>query len=97
MWGGGQYSHHLLGLVVIWVEPIGRQLFDVALGQASELGLTQPLGQVQQGLWSTPQHNEESLSRWRGTARQAKTPHCAEEKEGGSLFVIFTADFCLFQ
>jgi len=68
--------------VVIWVEPIGRQLFNVTLAQASELGLAQPLGQVQQGLWNTPHQSEESSS-----------PRHHEEPS--SLF--FTADYYLFE
>lgn len=37
--------------MVIWIEPIRRKLFDVSLGQTSELGLSQTLSEVKQSLW----------------------------------------------
>lgn len=40
----------MLRLMVIWIEPIGWKLFDVSLGQSSEFGLSQTLGEVQEGL-----------------------------------------------
>lgn len=47
------HAHHaqcLLRLMVVWIEPIGRKLFNVSLRQSSEFGLTETFGQVQQGL-----------------------------------------------
>lgn len=45
-----RYSQCLLGLVVVGVEPVRRELLDVGFGQAARFGLAQALGQVQQGL-----------------------------------------------
>lgn len=47
----GQHSQCLFRLVVIWIEPIGRKLFDVSLRQSTEFGLPQTLSEVQEGLW----------------------------------------------
>lgn len=47
------HTHHtqcLFRLMVIWIEPIGRKLFDVSLGQSSEFGLSKTLSEVQEGL-----------------------------------------------
>lgn len=41
----------MFGLMVIWIKPIGRKLFNVSLGQPSEFGLSQALSEVQEGLW----------------------------------------------
>lgn len=48
--GRQRYSQCLLGLVVVGVEPVRRELLDVGFGQAARFGLAQALGQVQQGL-----------------------------------------------
>lgn len=47
------HAHHtqcLLRLMVVWIEPIGRKLFNVSLCQSSEFGLSETLSQVQEGL-----------------------------------------------
>lgn len=47
------HTHHtqcLFRLMVIWIEPIGRKLFDVSLSQSSEFGLSQTFSEVQEGL-----------------------------------------------
>lgn len=44
------HTQCLFRLMVIWIESIGRKLFDVSLGQPSELGLSQALSEVQEGL-----------------------------------------------
>lgn len=36
--------------MVVWIEPIGRKLFDVSLSQSSEFSLSQTLSEVQEGL-----------------------------------------------
>lgn len=46
----GQHSQCLLRLMVIWVESIRRELFNVPLRQSSEFGLSQALSKVQEGL-----------------------------------------------
>lgn len=49
------HSQCLFGLMVIWIEPIGRKLFNVSLGQPSKFGLSQALSKVQEGLWEKHQ------------------------------------------
>lgn len=54
----GRHSQCLFRLVVIWIEPIGRKLFNIALGQASQFSLAETLGEVQQGLRSSRNPSE---------------------------------------
>lgn len=44
------YSQCLFRLMVVWIEAVGRKLFNVTLGQSSQLRLAETLGQVQEGL-----------------------------------------------
>lgn len=44
------YSQCLFRLMVVWIEAVGRKLFNVTLGQSSQLSLAKALGQVQEGL-----------------------------------------------
>lgn len=47
------HTHHterLFRLLIIWIEPIGRKLFDVSLSQSSEFGFSQTFSEVQEGL-----------------------------------------------
>lgn len=48
----GQHSQRLFRLLIIWIEPIGRKLFDVSLSQSSEFGFSQTFSEVQEGLWA---------------------------------------------
>lgn len=59
------YSHCLLGLMVVGVEPVRRKLLDVGFSQAARLGLPQALGQVQQGLTGSRGEKMISTLRWR--------------------------------
>lgn len=54
------YSQCLFRLMVIWVEAIGRKLFNITLGQASQFSLAKTLGEVQEGLRNdrNPQRNQ---------------------------------------
>lgn len=45
--------------MVIWIEPVGRKLFNITLGQPSQFSLPETLGEVQEGLGT--QHPQESL------------------------------------
>lgn len=46
------HTHHtqcLFRLVVIWIEPVRRKLFNISFGQSSEFGLSQTFSEVQEG------------------------------------------------
>lgn len=47
---GAQHSQRLLRLMAVWVEAVGWKLLDVRFGEASRLGISQPLRQAQEGL-----------------------------------------------
>lgn len=48
---GAQHSQRLFGLMAVWIKSIGRKLLDVCFSEASGLGVSQPLGQAQEGLY----------------------------------------------
>lgn len=43
-------TQRLLGLMAVWVKSVGWKLLDVCFGEASGLGISQPLRQAQEGL-----------------------------------------------
>lgn len=43
-------TQRLLGLMAVWVKSVGWELLDVCFGEASGLGISQPLCQAQEGL-----------------------------------------------
>lgn len=47
---GAWHSQRLLGLMAVWVKSVGWKLLDVCFGEASGLGISQPLRQAQEGL-----------------------------------------------
>lgn len=51
------YSQCLFRLMVIWIEPVGRKLFNITLGQSSQFSLTETLGEVQEGLTNNDDKN----------------------------------------
>lgn len=44
------HTQRLLRLMAVWVEAVGWKLLDVRFGEASRLGISQPLRQAQEGL-----------------------------------------------
>lgn len=53
----GRYSQCLFRLMVIWIETVGRKLFNVTLGQPSQFSLPETLGEVQEGLGTNIHEN----------------------------------------
>lgn len=49
---GAQHSQCLLGLMAVRVKSVGRKLLNVRFGEASGLGISQPLRQAQEGLYT---------------------------------------------
>lgn len=49
---GAWHSQRLLRLMAVWVESVGRKLLNVRFGEASRLGVSQPLRQAQEGLYT---------------------------------------------
>lgn len=44
-------TQRLFRLMAVWIKSIGRKLLDVCFGEASGLGVSQPLCQAQKGLY----------------------------------------------
>lgn len=62
--GGAEHAQRLLRLMAVWVEAVGWKLLDVRFGEASRLGISQPLRQAQQGLQTGRRGVSSGLS-WR--------------------------------